>query len=56
MGLATKLVQEMLWWAEGLLENTKKWLDLVQYHLDGDLPVLLHSGRHDSHRSRYAVF
>jgi hypothetical protein len=46
----------MLWWGKGLLENTEKWIDLVQYHLDGHLPVLLHSGYHDGHGRDYTVF
>jgi hypothetical protein len=56
MGLANDLVQEMLWWREGLLENTEEWTDLVQYHLGGNLPVLLHSRYHDYHRSSHTVF
>jgi len=56
MGLANELVQEMLWRRERLLENTEKWIDVVQYHLGGNLPILLHTGYDDYHGSSYTVF
>jgi len=56
MGSTNKLVPEMLWRAEGLLENPKKWVDLVQYYLGGDLPILLHPSCYDGYGSAHTIF
>lgn len=56
MGSANKLVPEVLWRAKGLLENTEKRVDLVQYYLGGDLPILLHPGYYDGYGSAHTIF
>ncbi len=55
MGSTSIVVQEMLRWRKGALANAQEWIDLVQHHLDRDLPVLFHQSNHDCDRCAHPI-
>jgi hypothetical protein len=56
MGHAYQLDEEVLWWREGTLEDSQKWPDVVQYHLDRHLPILLYPSCDDDYGRCNPVF
>lgn len=55
LGPSDLMDEEMLRGREGAMANAKERIDLVQHHLDGRLPILLHQGLHDHHCGGHAV-
>ena len=47
--------EEMLWWRERALEDAQEWTDVVQYHLDRDLSVLLYQNYYDGNSGAYSI-
>lgn len=45
--MAAELVKKVLWRGEGAVEDAEEWIDVVQYHLGGDLSVLFREGGND---------